>query len=92
MWISEDLGKKVRKNMLNNQQTFGALFYHAAYTNGMALEYDVLDKDNGKRTVMKVIDINLNRSHSIPTGGYAVMSMKNQSPQEEEEYPEEEQE
>jgi hypothetical protein len=89
MWISEDLGKKVRKNMLNNQQTFGAIFYHAAYTNGMALEYDVLDKDDGKRTVMKVIDIDLNRSHTIPTKSYAVMSMKSQSPEEEDE-PEEE--
>ena len=92
MWISEDLGKKVRKNMLNNQQTFGAIFYHAAYTNGMALEYDVLDKDDGKRTVMKVIDIDLNRSHSIPTKGYAVMSMKSQSPEKEEDSPEEEDE
>ena len=71
--------------MLNNQQTFGAIFYYAAYTNGMALEYDVLEKDDGERTIMKVIDIDLNRSHSIPTKGYAVMSMKSQSPEEEEE-------
>ena len=92
MWISDELGKKVRKNMLNNQQTFGALFFHAAYTNGMALEYDVLDKDDGKRTVMKVIDIDLNRSHSIPTRGYAVMSMKTQSPEEDADSPEEEEE
>ena len=92
MWISDDLGKKVRKNMLNNQQTFGALFYHAAYTKGMALEYDVLDKDDGKRTVMKVIDIDMNRSHSIPTRGYAVMSMKNQSSEDEEESPDEDDE
>ncbi len=92
MWISQDLGKKVRKNMLNNQQAFGAMFYHAAYTNGMALEYDVLYKEDGNRTVMKVIDIDLNRSHSIPTRGYAVMTMKNQSDEEEEESPEEEEE
>ncbi len=85
MWVSEELGKKVKKKMLNNQQTFGAIFYYAAYTNGMALEYDVLEKDDGERTIMKVIDIDLNRSHSIPTKGYAVMSMKSQSPEEEEE-------
>ncbi len=78
--------------MLNNQQTFGAAFYYAAYTNGMVMEYDVLDKEDGNRTVMKVIDIDLNRSHSIPTRGYAVMTMKNQSPEEEEESPEEEKE
>lgn len=92
MWVSEELGKKVRKNMLNNQQTFGAAFYHAAYTNGMVMEYDVLDKEDGERTIMKVIDIDLNRSHSIPTRGYAVMTMKNQSTEEEEESPEEEKE
>lgn len=85
MWISEELGKKVRKNMLSNQQTFGMAFYYAAHANGMVLEYDVLDKDDGERTLMKVIDLDMNRSHSIPTRGYAIMSMKNQSPEEEEE-------
>ena len=91
MWVSEELGKKVRKNMLNNQQTFGAAFYHAAYTNGMVMEYDVLEKADGERTIMKVIDLDLNRSHSIPTKGYAVMSMKTQSSDDEEdESPEDE--
>jgi len=90
MWVSEELGKKVKKKMLNNQQTFGAIFYYAAYTNGMALEYDVLEKDDGERTIMKVIDIDMNRKHSISTGSYAVLTMKNQSPKEEEKSPEEE--
>lgn len=93
MWVSEELGKKVRKNMLNNQQTFGGAFYHAAYTNGMVMEYDVLEKEDGERTIMKVIDLDLNRSHSIPTKGYAIMTMKNQSSEDEdEESPEEDEE
>jgi hypothetical protein len=76
MWVSEKLGKQVRKEMLNNQQTFGAVFYHAAYLNGMVMEYDFLDKDDGERTVMQVTDIDLNHSHSISTRSYAVMTMK----------------
>ncbi len=81
MWSSEELGKKVRKEMLNNKQTFGAAFYHAAYLDGMVLEYEVIDKKDGGKTIMTVTDIDLNRSHSIATGGYAVMTLKNQSPE-----------
>lgn len=92
MWVSEELGKKVRKNMLNNQQTFGAAFYHAAYANGMVMEYDVFEKEDGERTIMKVIDLDLNRSHSIPTRGYAILTMKNQSSEDEGELPEEDEE
>jgi len=83
MWVSEKLGKQVRREMLNNQQTFGAAFYHAAYLNGMVLEYNILDKDDGERTVMLVTDIDLNLSHSISTGSYAVMTMKAPPPEEE---------
>jgi len=75
MWVSEKLGKQVRREMLNNQQTFGAAFYHAAYMNGMVLEYDFLDKEDGDRVVMQVINIDLNHSHNISTTSYAVMSM-----------------
>ncbi len=82
MWVSEKLGNQVRKKMLNNQQTFGAAFYHAAYMNGMVLEYDLLDKDDGERTVMVVTDIDLNRSNTISTRNYSVMSMKGASPEE----------
>ncbi len=76
MWVSEKLGKQVRKEILNNKQTFGAAFYHAAYLNGMVLEYDFLDKQEGERSVMQVTDIDLNHSHSISTRGYTIMSMK----------------
>ena len=83
MWVSEKLGKQVRREMLNNQQTFGAAFYHAAYMNGMVMEYDFLEKDNGDRTVMVVTDIDLNRSNTISTRNYSVMSMKGSSQEEE---------
>ena len=82
MWVSEKLGKQVRREMLNNQQTFGAAFYHAAYMDGMVLEYDLLDKDDGERTVMLVTDIDLNHSHSISTRSYAVMAIGSRSPEE----------
>lgn len=83
MWVSEKLGKQVRREMFNNKQTFGAAFYHAAYMNGMVMEYDITEKDNGDRTVMVVTDIDLNRSNTISTRNYAVMSMKGSSPEEE---------
>ncbi len=79
MWISEKLGNQVRKDMLSNQKTFGAIFNYASYVNGMIMEYDVLDKDNGERTLMQVTGIDLNHSHSISTGDYTIMSMKQPS-------------
>ena len=75
IWVSEKLGKQVRREMLNNQQTFGAAFYHAAYMDGMTLEYSTLDKEDGDRVVMQVTEIDLNHSHTISTTSYAVMSM-----------------
>ncbi|MEN8204024.1 MAG: DUF4412 domain-containing protein [Bacteroidota bacterium] len=85
MWVSEELGKKVRKDMLKNQQTFGAIFYHATYLNGMVMEYEYFDKEEEEKTILRVTDIDLNRSYSIATGPYAIMSMKSQVPEEEEE-------
>lgn len=83
MWVSEKLGKQVRREMLSNQQAFGSAFYHAAYMNGMVMEYDLLDKDDGSRTLMVVTDIDLNRSNTISTRNYNIMSMKGSSPEEE---------
>jgi len=82
MWVSEKLGKQVRREMLNNKQTFGGAFYYAAYVNGMVMEYDLQDKEDGERTVMLVTDINLNQSHSISTRSYAVMTMDSQPAEE----------
>jgi hypothetical protein len=85
MWVAEKLGKEMRKEWMNNQQTFGAMFMHAYALNGMVLEYDVLDKDNGKKTIMLVKKIDLNHKHSVSTGGYQVMSMRMKTQEEKEE-------
>ena len=84
IWMSEKLGKEMRKEWMKNQQTFGAMFSHAYALNGMTLEYDILDKDNGKKTVMLVTKIDLNHSHSVATGGYTVMSMRQKTDEEKE--------
>jgi hypothetical protein len=76
MWVSEKLGKEMHKEWLKNKQTFGAMFMHAYALNGMTLEYDVMDKENGKKTVMLVTKIDLNHNHSVATGGYTIMSMR----------------
>lgn len=84
MWVSEELGKDMRKEWLKNKQTFGAMFMHAHALNGMVLEYDLLDKENGKKTIMLVTKIDLNHSHSVATGGYTVMSMRQKTDEEKE--------
>lgn len=81
MWVSEKLGKEMRKEWMSNNQTFGAMFSHAYAMNGMVLEYDVVDKDGGK-SVMQVQKIDMNHSHKVSTTGYNVMSMKQQSGEE----------
>lgn len=85
MWVSEKLGREVKREMLKNQQTFGTMFYYAAYLDGMVMEYDQLDKESGERTVMQITEIDLNRSHSISTRSYAVLTMKVKTPETEEE-------
>lgn len=85
MWVSEKLGKEVRKEMLNNQQYFGGTFYYADRVEGAVLEYDFLDKEDGERVVMQVTGIDLNGSHTISTREYAVLTMKAPPVEEEEE-------
>jgi len=75
MWVSQKLGKEMRKEWMSNQQTFGAMFSHAYGMNGMVLEYDVLDKD-GSKSVMQVQKIDMNHSHNVNTNGYTIMSMR----------------
>ena len=82
MWVSEELGKDMRKEWLKNKQTFGAMFMHAYALNGMVLEYDLMDKANGEKTIMLVTKIDLNHSHSVATGGYTVMSMRQKTDEE----------
>jgi hypothetical protein len=75
MWVSEKLGKEVRKEWMGNQQTFGTMFVHAHAMNGMVLEYDVVDAD-GAKSVMQVTKIDLNHAHKVNTNGYTIMSMR----------------
>jgi hypothetical protein len=77
MWVSEKLGKEVRKEWMGNKQTFGSMFVHAYAMNGMVLEYDVMDED-GAKSVMQVTKIDLNHSHKVNTNGYTIMSMRMQ--------------
>jgi len=82
MWVSEKLGKEMRKEWLNNKQTFGAMFSSAYALNGMVMEYDFLDKEDGDKMVMQVTKIDLNHTHKVSTEGYNIMSMKQQTEEE----------
>lgn len=75
MWVSQKLGKEMRKEWMSNQQTFGAMFTYAYGMNGMVLEYDVLDKD-GSKSVMQVKKIDMNHNHKVHTSGYTIISMR----------------
>lgn len=81
MWVSEKLGKEMRKEWMGNQQTFGGMFTHAAYMNGMTLEYDIVDS-KGLKSVMLVKEIDLNYKHKVSTDGYNIMSMGKKSKEE----------
>jgi len=82
MWVSEKLGKEMRKEWLNNKQTFGAMFTQAYALNGMVMEYDFLDKEAGDKMVMQVTKIDLNHTHKVNTDGYNIMSLKQQTEEE----------
>ncbi|MFO7933592.1 MAG: DUF4412 domain-containing protein [Bacteroidales bacterium] len=86
MWVSEKLGKEVRKEMLMNQRAFGTSFHHASDLDGMVMEYDYTDKEDEERVVMQVTGIDMDHSHAISTYGYSMISM----PPEDEEAGEEE--
>ena len=75
MWVSEKLGKEVRKEMLMNQRAFGTSFHHASDLDGMVMEYETLDKEDEERVVMQVTEVDMDHSHSISTYGYSVISM-----------------
>ena len=82
MWISEKLGKEMRKEWMNNQQTFGGMFTQAYALDGMTLEYETIEK-NGERSTMLVTKIDLNHSHKISTQGYTIISMRQKTEEEE---------
>ncbi len=81
MWVSEKLGKEMRKEWMKNKQTFGSMFTHAYALNGMVLEYDVIE-ESGEKTVMQVTNIDMNHSHSVNTSGYTIMSMRQKTEEE----------
>ena len=85
MWVCEDLGRQIRKEMLDQRHAFGVVFLHAAYANGMVMEYEQIAKEDGERTLMQVTDIDLNRSHTISTREYPVMGIKQKQDDSEEE-------
>lgn len=74
MWVTEDLGKKIDKTFMNNAN-FSGLFMHAYYTNGFAMEYEIEEKDDHKKTIMTVTDIDVDNVTSIKTGDYTIMNM-----------------
>lgn len=74
MWISEKLGREISKEMLNNSTVFGSAFQYSRAVNGMVLEYEFVD-DNGERTVMEVVDLDLKKTHTFSTEGYNITSM-----------------
>ncbi|MFO7671891.1 MAG: DUF4412 domain-containing protein [Bacteroidales bacterium] len=76
MWVSEQLGKEISKEMLSNPNAFGNAFHYSGSVNGMTMEYELIDKNDGKKTEMLVTNLDLNRSHSISTEGYNIISMK----------------
>jgi hypothetical protein len=82
VWLSEKLGKEVRKEWMTNKQTFGALFAQAYALNGMVLEYDLIDKDGRKEMMMQVTKIDLNHNYKVSTDGYTIMSMRQKSEEE----------
>ena len=82
MWLSEKLGKEMRKEWMNNQQTFGGMFAQAYGMKGMTLEYETIEK-NGERSTMLVTKIDLNHSHKISTKGYTIISMRQKTEEEE---------
>jgi hypothetical protein len=75
MWISEKLGKEINKEMLNNATVFGSVFQYSSAVNGMVLEYELID-ENGEKTVMQVIDLDLKKTHTFSTEGYSIVSVQ----------------
>ena len=74
IWVTDEINKKLQKEVMKNA-VFGGMFLYAGYMNGMVLEYDFYNKENKEKVIMQVTDLNLDRSHSVSTKGYNIMSM-----------------
>ena len=75
MWISEELGKELSKEMLGNSNAFGGSFRYAGVVDGMILEYDVIDTQSGEKTEMLVTDLDLKKAGSLSTEGFQILTM-----------------
>lgn len=85
MWVCEELGKQITKEMIDKRHSFGTVLMYAAYADGMVMEYEQIDKKSGDRTVMQVTDLDLNKSHTISTRAYPVAGIKQKKDDTEEE-------
>jgi hypothetical protein len=73
MWVSDELGEKVDKSLITNQQVFGGAFAHAAGTEGMPLEYIYKDNTTGDQRSLKVKKIDFNTEFKVNTREYTIM-------------------
>lgn len=73
MWVSKELGDKVDKSLITNQQVFGGAFAHAAGTEGLPLEYFFKDESTGDQRILKVKKIDLDTEFKVNTREYTIM-------------------
>ena len=74
IWVADGLKAKSQKEVMKNS-LFAGWFLHAAYFDGMVLEYDIRDKESEEKVIMQVTDLDLEKKHSLSTRGYNIMSM-----------------
>jgi len=74
IWVADGLKAKSQKEVMKNS-LFAGWFLHAAYFDGMVLEYDIRDKESEEKVIMQVTDLDLEKRHSISTRGYNIMSI-----------------
>jgi hypothetical protein len=73
IWASEELGRELGKETLGNQKIMGGAFNQTMFGNGMVMEYDYTD--GNETVILKIVELELNRSNSISTSGYQIMSL-----------------
>jgi hypothetical protein len=74
MWVTDELSKETKNTYMQNS-SFSGMFMHAYYTNGTVMEYITEYKDDNRKTVMLVTDIDMSKRSSISTRGYNIISM-----------------
>ncbi len=84
IWTTNDLEKKISKTFMRNAN-FSGMFMYAYYAKGFVMEYVIVDKDDGEKSIMTVTDIDVTKGKSIKTGGYTIMNIGAMEEMEEEE-------